>query len=125
MNVKTWQYCTEEHLKLHRPENLCFPFRVEQKEGVGRYLVATRDIQPMGERNYTGLKVLLGSKVLHSLPFLPLSSPESKFQNKHAQNLSCQNILRRCIQYLCTYMIIFHTNNRLQRSHPNLRLHFT
>ena len=43
------QYCTEEHLKLHRPEALCFPFKVERKEGVGRYLVATRDIQPMGE----------------------------------------------------------------------------
>ena len=43
------QYCTEEHLKLHRPEKLCFPFKVEQKDGVGRYLVATRDIQPMGE----------------------------------------------------------------------------
>ena len=43
------QYCTEEHLKLHRPEKLCFPFKVERKDGVGRFLVATRDIQPMGE----------------------------------------------------------------------------
>ena len=46
------QYCTEEHLKLHRPEKLCFPFKVERKEGVGRYLVATRDIQPMGESGH-------------------------------------------------------------------------
>ena len=39
---------------MFRPENLCFPFRVDFKEGVGRCMVATRDIQPLGlasERN--------------------------------------------------------------------------
>ena len=33
---------------MFRPENLCFPFRVDFKEGVGRCMVATRDIQPLG-----------------------------------------------------------------------------
>ncbi len=42
-------YCSEAHLKLHRPEQLCFPFRVDSREGVGRCLIATRDIQPMGK----------------------------------------------------------------------------
>jgi len=40
-------FCGEEHKKLHRPENFCFPFMVEQKEGVGRYVVAVRDIEPL------------------------------------------------------------------------------
>jgi len=40
-------FCSEEHKKLHRPENFCFPFMVEQKEGVGRYVVAVRDIEPL------------------------------------------------------------------------------
>ena len=40
-------FCSEDHKKLHRPENFCFPFMVEQKEGVGRYVVATRDIEPL------------------------------------------------------------------------------
>ena len=29
-------FCSEAHQKLHRPENFCFPFMVEQMEGVGR-----------------------------------------------------------------------------------------
>jgi len=40
-------FCGDEHKKLHRPENFCFPFMVEKKEGVGRYVVATRDIEPL------------------------------------------------------------------------------
>ena len=40
-------FCSEEHKKLHRPENFCFPFMVEQKEDVGRYVVAVRDIEPL------------------------------------------------------------------------------
>ena len=30
-----------------RPENFCFPFMVEQRPGVGRFVVATRDIEPL------------------------------------------------------------------------------
>ena len=40
-------YCSEFCLKVHRPENFCFPFMVEQKEGVGRFVVAVRDIEPL------------------------------------------------------------------------------
>ena len=40
-------FCSEDHKKLHRPENFCFPFMVEQKEGVGRFVVAVRDIEPL------------------------------------------------------------------------------
>ena len=40
-------FCSEAHKKLHRPENFCFPFMVEQREGVGRYVVAVRDIEPL------------------------------------------------------------------------------
>jgi len=39
-------YC-EIHKNLHRPDNFCFPFMVEKREGVGRILVATRDIDPL------------------------------------------------------------------------------
>ena len=42
-------FCGDDHKRLHRPEQLCFPFRIEVKEGVGRCMVATRDIQPLGE----------------------------------------------------------------------------
>jgi hypothetical protein len=37
-------FCGPAHGKLHRPEEFCFPFMVEQREGVGRLVVATRDI---------------------------------------------------------------------------------
>lgn len=38
----------EDHAKVHRPEGLgqCLPIRVEKSSEVGRYLVATRDINP-------------------------------------------------------------------------------
>lgn len=39
--------CSSEHLVLHRPQELCLPFRIQYKEGVGRYIVATRDISPL------------------------------------------------------------------------------
>jgi len=35
------------HKKLHRPENFCFPFMVREVGGVGRTLVATRDVEPL------------------------------------------------------------------------------
>ena len=80
------QYCTEEHLKLHRPEKLCFPFKVEQKDGVGRYLVATRDIQPMGE-----IDLMLNFSLFPGhVPFGVLDLPHrlSKLMMEHFQNLS-------------------------------------
>lgn len=40
-------FCGEKHEKLHRPEGFCGAFRVEQKEGVGRYIVATRNLEPL------------------------------------------------------------------------------
>ena len=40
--------CSKDHLKLHRPENLCFPFKIRKNDSVGRFMVATRDIQPLG-----------------------------------------------------------------------------
>ena len=48
-------YCGEAHRVLHRPENLCFPFRIRYKEGVGRFMEATRDIEPLGEFGLCGL----------------------------------------------------------------------
>eukprot|EP00092_Neocalanus_flemingeri_P005352 GFUD01005766.1.p1 GENE.GFUD01005766.1~~GFUD01005766.1.p1 ORF type:complete len:592 (-),score=147.56 GFUD01005766.1:293-2068(-) len=40
-------FCSEDHKTLHRPENFCFPFMVEQKQDVGRFVVAVRDIEPL------------------------------------------------------------------------------
>lgn len=40
-------FCGEKHEKLHRPEGFCGAFRVEQKEGVGRYIVATRNLEAL------------------------------------------------------------------------------
>jgi len=40
-------FCGPEHAHLHRPEQFCFPFMVEMREGVGRFVVATRDIEPL------------------------------------------------------------------------------
>ena len=37
--------CGEEHLRLHRPNTKCFPFRVGKIEGAGRGLVASRNIR--------------------------------------------------------------------------------
>ena len=41
-------YCSEAHRQLHRPEKLCFPFKIEYRPQVGRFMVASRDIQPLG-----------------------------------------------------------------------------
>ena len=40
-------YCSEDHFKLHKSsDGTCQPFKLQVKEGVGRILVATRDILP-------------------------------------------------------------------------------
>lgn len=41
----TIAYCPH-HEKYHRGDQGCYPYNVEEKEGVGRLLVATRDIEP-------------------------------------------------------------------------------
>ncbi|XP_023323535.1 protein msta [Eurytemora carolleeae] len=38
--------CSSNHMKIHRSNSRCSPFRVESGEN-GRFLVATRDIQPL------------------------------------------------------------------------------
>ena len=48
-HCKLIQACSEKHMKLHRPENLCFPFKVAKDPIKGRIMVAVRDIQPMGK----------------------------------------------------------------------------
>ena len=40
-------YCSEDHLKIHRPGQYCLPFKVTYSPQVGRYLVASRDIKPL------------------------------------------------------------------------------
>ena len=40
-------FCSEACQKVHRPENFCFPFMVEQRPEVGRFVVAVRDIEPL------------------------------------------------------------------------------
>ena len=38
--------CRQEHLVIHRPAGYCYPFIVRRDPVVGRYTVASRDIQP-------------------------------------------------------------------------------
>ena len=48
-HCKLISYCCDQHFSIHRPENFCFPFRVETSDSVGRYVVAARDIKPTGK----------------------------------------------------------------------------
>ena len=41
-------YCCDEHEAIHRPDDVCFPFRIEYAPHVGNYMVASRDIEPAG-----------------------------------------------------------------------------
>ena len=43
-------YCSDEHGAIHRPNDVCFPFRIEYSTNVGNYMIATRDIAPAGKR---------------------------------------------------------------------------
>jgi hypothetical protein len=46
-------------------ENGCYPYKVEEREGVGRILVATRDIQP-GDIIFRETQLVIGpSKRTH------------------------------------------------------------
>ena len=42
-------FCSDEHAALLRPKKLCFPFKIQFDPRVGRYMVATRDIEPLGK----------------------------------------------------------------------------
>jgi hypothetical protein len=48
-------YCCDEHEAIHRPDDVCFPFRIEYAPHVGNYMVASRDIEPAG--SYTNNKI--------------------------------------------------------------------
>ena len=43
-------FCGPEHAHLHRPEQFCFPFMVEMREGVGR-LVLRIDCGELGREH--------------------------------------------------------------------------
>jgi hypothetical protein len=45
-HCKQVSYCSQEHYCIHRPDNYCFPFTIKTSPTVGRYCIATRDIQP-------------------------------------------------------------------------------
>jgi len=40
-------YCSKFHLSKHRPGNTCLPFTIARCPDKGRYVVATRDIEPL------------------------------------------------------------------------------
>ena len=46
------KYCSKACWKIHRPETMCFPFKVKYVPHVGRYMVATRDIKASGMISY-------------------------------------------------------------------------
>ena len=48
-------FCSEACQKVHRPEDFCFPFMVEQRPGEGRFVVAVRDIEA---RDCSGMREL-------------------------------------------------------------------
>ena len=39
-------FCSQEHWRLHSNGSSCFPYQIEYQEGVGRRLVATKQINP-------------------------------------------------------------------------------
>ena len=42
-------FCGEpDHKKIHKPDDMCFPFHVESRLDIGNVMVASRDIQPAG-----------------------------------------------------------------------------
>ena len=55
---KISSYCSDEHGVVHRPNDVCFPYRVEYSPNVGNYMVATRDITPTGTDNLFLYEVL-------------------------------------------------------------------
>ena len=43
---RNFSFCGEEHYSLHVNGRDCFPYRLDTKENVGRYMVASRNIEP-------------------------------------------------------------------------------
>ena len=41
-------YCSDEHGNIHRPDDVCFPFKIDYLPHVGNFMVASRDIEPAG-----------------------------------------------------------------------------
>ena len=41
-------YCSDEHGNIHRPDDVCFPFKIDFLPHVGNFMVASRDIEPAG-----------------------------------------------------------------------------
>ena len=56
---KTTFYCSDEHGKIHRPDDVCFPFKIEYLPHVGNYMVASRDIEPAGTHLSNNKNIIL------------------------------------------------------------------
>ena len=50
-------HCSDEHGSTHRPDNVCFPIRIEHSPQVGNYVVASRDIESAGMVFQTSLNI--------------------------------------------------------------------
>ena len=68
--------CSPEHLRLHRREEdgRCFPWKVEEREGVGRLMVTTRRI-PAGEVIFREEPIVCGPSQTSSILCLSCYSP--------------------------------------------------
>ena len=52
-------YCSDEHGNIHRPDDVCFPFKIEYLPHVGNYMVASRDIEPAGNHLSNSKTIIL------------------------------------------------------------------
>ena len=60
-------FCDDpEHKRLHRPEQFCFPFMVEKREGVGRFVLKLDYILGSGFEcnSLSGLEIDLISSIV-------------------------------------------------------------
>ena len=109
-NVPGLKFCSRDHQRLHcRSDGTCNPYAVSEDEQVGRYLVASRDIQA-GEvvwydtpleagPNQLTTPVCLGCYASVSCDFkcsnclYPMCSPDCSRQERH---LDICKILSKC-----------------------------
>ena len=56
-------YCSDEHGKIHRPDDVCFPFKIDFLQHVGNFMVASRDIEPAGTFSITLIILYTGKKI--------------------------------------------------------------
>ena len=69
------KYCSKACWKIHRPETMCFPFKVKYVPHVGRYMVATRDIKASGMISYLISYFFIRNSVENTFSFwLPAAS---------------------------------------------------